>query len=82
MVKIVTYRCLEGCICDLVTGKHEDSETILKQASALNSSFRVSYRIHVELAILYSELDRDKDARTEAAEVLKLVPNFLVKQTS
>ena len=33
----------------------------------------------VSLAILYVELGQEEDARSEAAEVLKLVPNFSVE---
>jgi len=34
---------------------------------------------HLDMAIIYSELGREEEARAEAAEVLKLVPNFSVQ---
>ncbi len=41
-----------------------------------NPSHADKFNTHLILAILYVELDQEKDARFEAQEILKIVPNF------
>src|SRR5262249_54957573 len=40
------------------------------------ASYPTDFYSHVGLAIAYTELGRDQDARTEAAEVMRLNPRF------
>jgi tetratricopeptide (TPR) repeat protein len=61
-----------------LTGRLEDAVGIQKQLLGPNPGF-ASWGVRRELAILYSELGREKEARAEAAEILKLVPNFSVE---
>ncbi|MBI3798575.1 MAG: tetratricopeptide repeat protein, partial [Deltaproteobacteria bacterium] len=56
-----------------VTGRYEEAIGPLKRSLALNPNFLVP---HLALAAVYSELDREGEARAEAAEVLRLDPNF------
>jgi len=62
-----------------LSNRLEEAATIIKRRLSSPLSFSDSFQSHVGLAILYSELDRIVEARAEAAEVLKLVPNFSVK---
>lgn len=56
-----------------LTGRFDDALALAKQSGA-----GLAFYEHIELAILYSELGRLDDAKAEAAEVLKLIPNFSV----
>jgi hypothetical protein len=38
-----------------------------------------AFQAHLNLALLYVGLGQEEDARTEAEEILKLVPNFSVE---
>ena len=49
-----------------------------KQDFGPNLPFIYSYYLHMEMAILNSELGREEEAQAEAAEILKLVANFSV----
>ena len=62
-----------------LTGRYEDAIETQKQALVTTPVYHLSYLAHLELAILYSDLNQIEDARAEAAEVLKLIPNFSVE---
>ena len=55
-----------------MTGRYEEAIAILKKL--LN--FRNHPVAHILLAIMYSELGRDEEARVEAVEILRDMPNF------
>jgi len=57
------------------TGRSEEAITACKKALALNPD---SWPAHLIPAITYIELGREEEARAEAAEVLRLNPNFSV----
>ena len=63
-----------------LAGRYGDAETTLGGAirGGASSTHYATFRVHSQLAILYAELDRIEEAQAEAAEVLKLVPNFSV----
>src|SRR5262249_50193266 len=56
-----------------LTGRQEEAITVLKKAISLIPNLLASHEI---LAVAYSDLGRDEEARAEAAEVLRLSPNF------
>ncbi|MBI3757301.1 MAG: adenylate/guanylate cyclase domain-containing protein [Deltaproteobacteria bacterium] len=56
-----------------VTGRYEEAIGPLKRSLALNPNFLVP---RLALASVYSELDQEREARAETAEVLRLDPNF------
>jgi adenylate cyclase len=53
--------------------RYEEAIATLKRAITLNPNFLVA---HLSLASVYGELDREEEARAEAAEVLRLSPKF------
>ena len=55
------------------TGRDEEAIAILKKGLARNPDFLPA---HIDLTIIYSELGREGEARAEAAEVLRLNPQF------
>jgi predicted Zn-dependent protease len=55
------------------TGRYEDAIPVLKQSLAAYPNTMVS---RVSLIIAYVELGREEDARTEAAEVMRMSPQF------
>jgi adenylate cyclase len=57
----------------LLLGRYEEAIAVLKKALPLNPDF---LPIHYFLAISYSELDRQEEARTEVAAVLRISPNY------
>ena len=59
------------------TGRLEESIAIAQRIPIANSFYSVYIR-HLYLAILYSELGRFEEARTEASKLLKLAPGFSV----
>ena len=59
-------------------GQYEEAEDAYKKALALNPDF---WPAHSGLTILYSELGREKEARAEAAKLLKVNPHFSVEVT-
>jgi len=61
-----------GRACRLL-GRLEEAIAALKEALARNPNNRYA---HFQLAGIYSELDREEEARAAAAEVLRLDPNF------
>jgi len=62
-----------------LSGRHEDAVAQLEKLLALTRDYSLSYRTHLQLAILYGELGRVNEAEAEAQEVLNLVPHFSVK---
>jgi adenylate cyclase len=59
-----------------VTGQYEEAVENLKKALTRSPNNLGS---HLNLAAAYSELGREEEARAEAAEVLRLSPNFSVE---
>ena len=55
-----------------LTGQYEEAMATQKKALTRNPNYLGA---HFELAILYSELGREEEARAEAAEVLRISPN-------
>ena len=62
-----------------LTGRQEDAVTVAEQHLTPRVTFAFAVLRHIDLAILYSELGRKEEAKAEAAEVLKLVPDFSVE---
>jgi tetratricopeptide (TPR) repeat protein len=60
------------------SGRYQEAIGTLKEALAQYPEW-VSVDAHVELAILYAGMDREKEARAEAAKILKMSPDFSVK---
>jgi len=58
-----------------MTGRVEESLSAYKKSIQISPDYFVS---HIALANLYSEMGREKEARAEAAEVLRLNPKFSV----
>ena len=58
-------------------GRTEEAITIQKRALARSPDFLVS---HVALAVMYSESERAQEARTEAAEILRIYPHFSLER--
>jgi adenylate cyclase len=56
-----------------LAGRYEEAIAILKAAVTRNPDFLPS---HFHLAVIYSELGREEEARTEAAEILRMSPDF------
>lgn len=63
-------------------GEFEKAVGMYRQALALHTDYETSFEGHLSLAILYSELERSEEAKAEAVEVLKLVPDFSVNAWS
>jgi len=61
-----------------LTGRHEDAVAIAERFLTPEIDFYGAFSTHIALAIMYSELGRTDEAKAEAAEILKLVPNFSV----
>lgn len=60
----------------LLVGQYEKAIAPLKKAIALNPDWGPP---HVFLAISYSELDRQEEAEAEAAEIMRIAPNFTME---
>jgi adenylate cyclase len=54
-------------------GRYEEALAVLKKALSYNPNLFIT---HIHLAVVYMRLGRDEEARTEAAEVLRLNPKF------
>ena len=54
-------------------GRYEEALVALKRAVTGNPVFLTP---HFHLAIIYSELGRDEEARAEGAEILRISPTF------
>jgi adenylate cyclase len=62
-----------------LSGRHTEAVEIIKRVFERNPSHENAFNAHLNLAILYVELGQEEDARAEAEEILKLVPNFSVE---
>jgi adenylate cyclase len=56
-----------------LTGRYEEALAALRRATIRNPNYLPAHR---ELAVVYSELGQEKEARAEAAEVLRISSNF------
>ena len=56
-----------------LTGRYEEAIAAYKRALTRNPNLLPA---HHDLAIIYSELGREEEARAEAAEILRISPNF------
>jgi adenylate cyclase len=56
-----------------LAGRNEEAIAIQNRILARNPNY---WAAHLSLAGIYSELDREEEARAEAAEILRIVPNF------
>jgi tetratricopeptide (TPR) repeat protein len=54
-------------------GRYEEAIAAYKKALTRNPDF---LPVHINLAVVYSGLGREKEARAEAAEILRISPNF------
>jgi tetratricopeptide (TPR) repeat protein len=61
------------------SGRQTEALATYKRVFDRNPSHADKFNAHLILAILYVELDQGEDARAEAQEILKLVPNFSVE---
>jgi len=61
-----------------LTGRHEEAVAVVEKRFTSTLNYSELYHNRIELAILYSELGREEDAKAEAAKILELVPNFSV----
>jgi adenylate cyclase len=64
---------------DALSGRETEAVATYKRVFDHNPSHADSFQAHVNLAMLYVGLGQKEDARTEAEEILKLVPNFSVE---
>jgi adenylate cyclase len=55
-----------------LTGRYEEAIATFKKLQ----NFRDHPVAHMFLAIMYSEMGREEEARVEAAEILRVMPNF------
>jgi adenylate cyclase len=60
------------------SGRHAEAVATHQRVFGRNPSHADTFSAHVSLALLYVGLGQEEDARTEAEEILKLVPNFSV----
>jgi adenylate cyclase len=63
-------------VCYHLTGQYDKAIETLKKGIERRPN---QYFIHVRLAAVYSDLGRDQDARAEAAEVLRIKPDFSIE---
>jgi adenylate cyclase len=56
-----------------LTGRYEEAMAVLKRAVIRNPDHLPIHRV---LACIYSDLDREEEARAEVAAMLKISPNF------
>jgi adenylate cyclase len=60
-----------------LAGRYEEAITVLQSATLRNPNF---FPTHFHLAISYSELGREEEARAEAAEILRISPQFSLER--
>ena len=56
-----------------MTGRYEEAIAAYKRALTRNPNLLPA---HLDLAVIYSELGREEEARAEAAEVLRINPKY------
>jgi adenylate cyclase len=61
------------------SGRQTEAVATYKRVFDRNPSHADKFNAHLILAILYVELGQEENARAEAEEILKLVPNFSVE---
>jgi adenylate cyclase len=59
------------------TGRYEEAMAAYKRALTRNADFLLP---HIGLAVVYSELGREEEARAEAAEVLRINPQYSLER--
>jgi len=62
-----------------LSGRQTEAVATYKRVFDRDLSHADKFNAHLSLAMLYVELGQEEDARTEAEEILKLVPNFSVE---
>ena len=62
-----------------ISGRPAEAVATHQRVFDRNPSHGDAFSAHLELALLYVGLGQEEDARTEAEEILKLVPNFSVE---
>jgi adenylate cyclase len=62
-----------------LSGRQTEAMATHKKVFDHNPSHADAFSAHLELTLLYIGLGQDEDARNEAQEILKLVPNFSVE---
>ncbi len=62
-----------------ITGRYEEAELAFKKAIQLTPD---SILAHIGLTIAYSMMGREKEARAEAAEVMRINPKFSLDKYS
>ncbi|MFC1822073.1 tetratricopeptide repeat protein [Thermodesulfobacteriota bacterium] len=62
-----------------ISGRPTEAVAAHKRVLDRNPSHADTFSARLELALLYVGLGQEEDARTEAEEILKLVPNFSVE---
>jgi tetratricopeptide (TPR) repeat protein len=62
-----------------LSGRQTEAVATHKRVFDHNPSHADTFQAHLNLAILYVDLGQEEDARAEAGEILKLVPNFSVE---
>jgi adenylate cyclase len=60
-----------------LAGRYEEAIAEYKKAVKLNPDYRDA---HVGLAATYAMIGREKEARTEVSEILRIEPNFSIKK--
>jgi len=58
---------------DLLTGQYEEAIAAYQRALSRNPNFLPA---HFGLAVIYSEMGREEEARAEVAEILRINPNY------
>ena len=62
-----------------ISGRQTEAVATYKRVFDRNPSHADKFNAHLILAILYVEFGQEENARAEAEEILKLVPNFSVE---
>ena len=61
----------------LLTGRYEEAIAVLKKTLMRNPN---NFAAHFDLAIIYSKLGREEEARAEAAEMLRVSPGYSLER--
>ena len=68
-----TFALGEQAFAYELLGRYEDALPLLKKVTA---AIPDEFGPHLSLAVVYSELGQDKEARAEVKEILRLLPHF------